>query len=199
MMRLPSRLVVGTKNPGKLREVHAVVAEVLPDVEIVEVVGWPDVPESGETLEENALIKARAVCAATGIAAITDDTGLEVDALEGAPGVRSARFAGPGSDDTANRRALLSALEGCGERAARFRTVVAVVSPQGDEMTVEGTLEGVITHKERGSGGFGYDSLFEVDGRTLAEMGEEEKNRLSHRGRALRALAALCRHESGCR
>jgi len=191
MKGLPRRLVVGTKNPGKLREVRAVLAKVLPEVKIAEDLDWPDVVESGETLEENALIKARAVCAATGVAAIADDTGLEVAALGGGPGVRSARYAGPDGDDAANRRALLYALEGCSDRKARFRTVVAVVSPGGDEVTVEGILEGAVAPVERGGGGFGYDSLFEIGDRTLAELGEGEKNRLSHRGRALRALAGL--------
>ncbi len=197
MMRLPHRLVIGTKNLGKLREARAVIAEVLPEIEIVEDATWPDVAESGATLEENALIKARAVCAAMGLGAIADDTGLEVEALGGAPGVRSARYAGPDGDDAANRRLLLAELADHSRRAARFRTVVAVVSPEGEEATVEGVLEGTITQEERGSGGFGYDSVFEVDGRTLAELDDEEKNRLSHRGRALRALAELYNLEAG--
>jgi XTP/dITP diphosphohydrolase len=190
-MQAPRRLVVATKNPGKLGEVRAVVAQVLPEIEIVDDVAWPDVPESGTTLEENALIKARAVCAATGIAAVADDTGLEVEALGGSPGVHSARYAGPECDDAANRRLLLAELVHQDNRAARFRTVVAVASPGGEEITVEGILEGTITSEERGSGGFGYDPIFEVEGRTLAELGREEKNRLSHRGRALRALAGI--------
>ena len=191
MTELPGRLVVGTKNPGKLREVRAVLGEMLPEIEISSDLEWPDVVESGESLEENALIKARAVCTATGVAALADDTGLEVAALGGAPGVRSARYAGPDGDDAANRRALLSALEDCSDRTARFRTVVAVVRPDGGEVTSEGVLQGAIARSERGRGGFGYDSIFVVGDRTLAELDEAEKNRLSHRGRALRSLARL--------
>jgi len=187
---LPHRLVAATKNPDKAREVRAVLAVVAPEVELVEGLGWPDVEESGGTLEENALLKARAVAAATGLPALADDTGLEVAALGGAPGVHTARYAGPGAGYAANRRALLAALEGVADRRARFRTVVALVVPGGGEVMAEGVLEGRITTGERGSGGFGYDPVFEVEGRTLAEMGEDHKNRISHRARALAALAA---------
>ena len=194
-MALPPRLVVATKNTDKTREVRAVLAAVAPGVEVVEGAGWPDVAETGATLEENALLKARAVAAATGLPALADDTGLEVDALGGAPGVHTARYAGDSSDEpgaayAANRAALLAALRGVADRRARFRTVVALVIPGGAEMVAEGVLAGWITTSERGGGGFGYDPIFEVQGRTLAEMGEEEKNRISHRARALTALAA---------
>jgi XTP/dITP diphosphohydrolase len=168
---------------------RAVLAEAAPHVEIVEDVEWPDVEETGATLADNALLKARAVAAATGCAAVADDTGLEVDALHGAPGVHAARFAGPEGDYAANRRALCAALEDEEVRSARFRTVIAFVGPDGETFTVEGVLEGIITREERGSGGFGYDPLFEVDGRTLAEIPETEKNRISHRALALRAFA----------
>jgi XTP/dITP diphosphohydrolase len=193
-MSLPRRLVVATRNADKLREVKAVLAEVAPDVEVVEGLDWPEVVETGETLEENALLKARAVAAATDLSALADDTGLEVDALGGAPGVHTARFADirapePGVVYAANRRALFTALEGVTERRARFRTVVALVAPGAPERLAEGVLEGWITAAERGTGGFGYDPMFEVEGRTLAEMSEGEKNRISHRGSALRALA----------
>jgi XTP/dITP diphosphohydrolase len=156
---------------------------------VVEGLEWPDIEETGATLVENALLKARAVLEATGVAAVADDTGLEVDALGGAPGVHTARYAGPSATYAENRRALLEALEDREDRAARFRTVIALVGTDGSELTVEGVLEGTITRSERGSGGFGYDPIFEVDGRTLAEIPEREKNRISHRGRALRALA----------
>lgn len=189
MSRLPSRLVAATKNPDKLREVVAVLAQVAPGVEVVTDAEWPDVEETGDTLEQNALLKARAVVVATGIAALADDTGLEVDALEGAPGVQTARFAGRDGDYAANRRALLGALAGRTDRAARFRTVVALVDPGGETRIVEGVLEGRIATAERGGGGFGYDPIFEVDGRTLAEIPEGEKNRISHRALALRTLA----------
>jgi XTP/dITP diphosphohydrolase len=186
---LPSRLVIATKNPDKLREVRAVLDEVVPEVEIVDDLEWPDVEETGATLEENAILKAQAVVVATGLWALADDTGLEVDALDGSPGVHTARFAGPAAEYGANRSALLEAMAGKSVRTARFRTVVALAEPEGRVDTVEGVLEGEITTEERGSGGFGYDPIFEVDGRTLAEIPEAEKNRISHRARALRALA----------
>ena len=192
-MKLPRRLVAATKNPDKAREVAAVLAMVAPEVELVAGADWPDVEESGGTLEENALLKARAVTAATGLPALADDTGLEVAALGGAPGVHTARYAGPAADYSANRRALLAALTGVADRGARFRTVVALALPGGGEVLAEGILEGSITTEERGGGGFGYDPIFEVEGRTLAELDEGHKNRISHRARALAALAAACR------
>ena len=187
-MRLPARLVVATKNPDKLREVRAVLLAIGSTVELVDDVGWPDVDETGVTLEENALLKAHAVVAATGLAALADDTGLEVDALDGRPGVHTARFAGPEATYADNRSAMLTAMDGEGVRSARFRTVIALVEPSGRSLTASGTLEGTIATSERGDGGFGYDPIFEVDGRTLAEVPEQEKNRISHRARALAAL-----------
>ena len=183
------KVVVATKNPDKAVEVVAVLARVLPDIELAGDLAWPDVPETGETLEENAVIKARAVAAHTGHPAVADDTGLEVDALGGAPGVHTARYAGEGATYADNRAALLAALAGVVDRAARFRTVVAFADPGGRLVTAEGVLEGRIAEEERGNGGFGYDPVFDVDGRTLAEVGEAEKNRISHRARALEALA----------
>ncbi len=195
-MGVPRRLVVATKNPDKLREVRAVLAAAVPGIELVEGLEWDDVEETGATLEENALLKATAVAEATGIAAVADDTGLEVDALGGEPGVHTARFAGPAAGYAANRRALLDALIGSDDRSARFRTVIALVDPAGRRLTVEGVLEGTITRTERGEGGFGYDPVFEVDGRTLAEIPESEKNRISHRALALHALAATLRDDA---
>lgn len=184
------RVVVATKNPDKLREMRAVLVEAVPGIAIVEDAEWPDVPETGISLAENALLKASAVVTATGITAVADDTGLEVAALGGAPGVETARYAGEGATYAENRAALLRALEGRTGRRARFRTVIAVARPDGSSCTVEGVLEGSIASAERGSGGFGYDSVFELpDGRTLAELDEEEKNRISHRAVALHALA----------
>jgi XTP/dITP diphosphohydrolase len=188
-MSLPGRLVVATKNPDKVREVRAVLAVVAPGSEVVEGREWPDVAETGGTLEENALIKARAAARATGLPAVADDTGLEVEALGGAPGVHAARYAGPEGNYLANRLALLAALRDAGDRRARFRTVVALVVPGEGERLAEGVLEGWITTAERGEGGFGYDPIFEVEGRTLAEMSEDEKNLISHRARALQVLA----------
>jgi XTP/dITP diphosphohydrolase len=187
------RLVVATKNPDKVAEMAEILARVLPEVTLVAGLDWPDVDETGDTLEDNARLKARAVRAATGIAALADDTGLEVAALGGAPGVSSARFAGPSASYQDNRAKLLRRLEGVIDRRARFRTVVVLAEPGGVETVAEGVVRGVITTTERGDGGFGYDPLFEVGGRTLAEMGEREKNRLSHRANAIGALADLLR------
>ena len=189
-----TEVVVATKNPDKIPEIEAMLGAVLSDLVIVRGLDWPEVEETGSTLEENALLKARAVAKATGYCAIGDDTGLEVDALDGAPGVHTARFAGPAASYAENRAALLSALAGVDDRSARFRTAAAFVTPDGAEVVVTGELAGRIARQERGDGGFGYDSLFEVDGETLAEMGVEAKNRISHRAQALAALAdALAR------
>ncbi|MBU1227981.1 MAG: RdgB/HAM1 family non-canonical purine NTP pyrophosphatase [Actinobacteria bacterium] len=186
---MPRRVVVGTKNPDKLAEMIAVLRGAVPDLEVVEGASWPDVEETGATLVENALLKARAVAAATGCAAIADDTGLEVDALDGRPGVHAARFAGPAATYAENRQRMLADLTGVEDRVARFRTVVVMVAPGEGDLVVEGVLEGRIATAERGSFGFGYDSIFEVGERTLAEIPQAEKNRMSHRAMALRALA----------
>ncbi|MEX1286512.1 MAG: RdgB/HAM1 family non-canonical purine NTP pyrophosphatase [Acidimicrobiia bacterium] len=191
------RVVLATKNPDKRAELADVLAGIEGIGPVVEGLGWPDVAETEPTLEGNALLKARAVVAATGVAAIADDTGLEVEALGGAPGVHTARYAGPDATYSDNVVALLAALEGIDDRRARFRTAVAVVTPAGEELVVEGKLEGIITHVPRGEGGFGYDPVFDVDGRTLAELEPEEKHAISHRGRALRALAAALAQSAG--
>jgi XTP/dITP diphosphohydrolase len=154
----------------------------------------PDVEETGDTLEDNARIKASALCDAYGLPAIADDTGLEVDALGGAPGVRSARYASERASYAENVAKLLRELDAVDDarRTARFVTVAMARFADGEEIAVRGTVEGVITHDPRGDGGFGYDPVFrpvEGDGRTFAEMTAEEKHALSHRGRALRALA----------
>jgi len=188
--RFPS-LVVASKNVDKIREVEAVLAEVGLVGEVVRGLDWPDVEETGDTLEANALLKARAVAKATGLPALADDTGLEVDALAGAPGVYAARYSGPDATYASNVAKLLDELQGMSERRAVFRTVIAVVDPGGDEWLAEGVLEGRIALAARGGNGFGYDPVFEVGGRTLAEMDAAEKNGLSHRGRALRAIAAV--------
>lgn len=182
-------VVVASKNPDKIAEVEAVLAELHPPVEVARGIDWPDVEETEPTLAGNALLKARTVAAATSMAALADDTGLEVDALGGDPGVRTARYAGEGATYADNVSKLLSALGDRNDRSARFRTAIALVTPDGEELVVEGVLEGQISRSRRGSGGFGYDPVFDVDGRTLAEIGTEEKNEISHRARALRALA----------
>lgn len=184
------KLVLATANKDKLRELcHALAG--LP-VEILtrdDFPGLPEVVEDGATLEENALKKARALSAATALPAIGDDTGLEVDALDGAPGVYSSRYAGPGATYADNVRRLLQALSGIpeGRRSARFRCAIALVEPSGAEILVEGRCEGVIVTEPRGIDGFGYDPVFLVPelGRTFAELSLEEKNEISHRGRAM--------------
>ncbi len=188
----PSSVVVASKNPDKVREVEEVLAG-LGVTEVVRGLDWPDVEETGTTLEENAVLKARTVAETTGVAALADDTGLEVAALGGAPGVRTARYAGEDATYADNVARLLRDLEGVEDRRARFVTVVALVTPDGEVVTAEGVLEGSITTEPRGDAGFGYDPIFEVGGRTLAEMTAEEKHAISHRARALRALAARLR------
>lgn len=183
------RLVVASKNPDKIAEVEAVLSGLDLVGEVVRGLEWPDVDETEDTLEGNARLKARAVAAATGLPALADDTGLEVDALGGAPGVWSARYAGPEASYQDNVSKLLVELSGSKNRSARFRTVMAVVTPDGTELVAEGSVDGRITTAPRGQGGFGYDPVFEVDGHTLAELTPDEKNRISHRARALHALA----------
>ena len=179
---------MASKNPDKVEEIESVLAGSGLASEIVQGLDWPDIPETGETLEENALLKARAVVEATGLPVVADDTGLEVSALSGAPGVHTARFAGPQATYQENVARMLELLKGTDQRSARFRTVVALVFPDGVEVLAEGSLEGRITEAPRGDGGFGYDPIFEVEGQTLAEMSMDDKNELSHRARALRAL-----------
>jgi XTP/dITP diphosphohydrolase len=188
-MKRPHGVVIASKNPDKIAEIEAVLAGLDPPVVVIPGHVWDDVDETEETLEANALIKARAVAAATGHAAIADDTGLEVDALGGAPGVRTARYAGEAATYEDNVARLLSELEGVADRSATFRTAIALATPGGDSLVFEGSIEGRITNERRGEGGFGYDPVFEVEGRTLAEMGSAHKNAISHRAKALRALA----------
>ena len=189
------RLVTASANPDKVAEMAAVlegVAELAPRP-----AGLADVVEDGATLEDNARLKAVAVCRAAGQAAVADDTGLEVDALDGRPGVRSARFAGEGASYADNVAHLLAELDRVGattpeRRRARFRTVALVHRPDGSEAVAEGTVEGTIAAEPRGQGGFGYDPVFvpdEAGGRTFAELDPAEKHAISHRGRAFRALA----------
>lgn len=188
-MKMPFGVVVASKNVDKIAEVEAVLATLDPPVGVIPGHVWADVDETEATLAGNALLKARAVVAATGHAAVADDTGLEVDALGGAPGVTTARYAGPDASYADNVDKMLRELADTENRLARFRTAVALVTPTGEELVVEGVLEGVIATSRRGEGGFGYDPIFEVDGRTLAEIPVEEKNQISHRARALLALA----------
>ena len=178
------------------------IAEILTDHDIEpRPTGMGEVVESEKTLEGNARLKAEAVCAATGTPAVADDTGLEVDALGGLPGVRSARFAGDSATDEENLVKLLNELRKVpdNDRTARFRTVAMVVFPDGDEVSADGVVEGVIAVQPSGSGGFGYDSVFvpnEGGGLTFAEMEPEGKNIISHRGRAFRLLATKLADQS---
>ncbi len=183
------QLVCASANPDKVVEIQRLlegVVELLPRPPHV-----PDVVEDAGTLLGNARLKASALCDATGRAAVADDTGLEVEALDGAPGVDAAHYAGEGCSYADNRAKLLGELVGVSNRRAAFRTVAIVIWPDGTELAVEGICRGVITTEERGEIGFGYDSVFrpdEADGATFAEMGVEAKNLISHRGRAFRAL-----------
>jgi len=196
-MTFPERLAIASANRHKLREILEICADWPVEWITVETHPgpWPEVDEPHEDYLANALEKGRAVAAALGVPALADDSGIEVDALGGAPGPRSARYAGPGASDAENRRRLLSALKGIpgSGRTARFRCVAAIVWPHGREVHAEGVCEGVLLRAERGSGGFGYDPLFVPEGweRTMAELAPAEKHRISHRGRALRALREL--------
>ena len=188
-------LVVASANPDKVREIEAILRSVLS----VDLVPRPEdvdeVEEDADTLEGNARLKAVSLCEATGLASVADDTGLEVDAILGAPGVRSARYAGEDATYLDNVAKLLLALATHpveSTRTARFRTVALCRFPDGSEVIADGVIEGLITTMPRGDGGFGYDSVFQPsdgDGRTFAEMTPDEKHGISHRGRAFRALA----------
>ncbi len=193
MTRLPT-LVLASANPRKVAEITALLdgfdLRPRPD-------DLGDVVEDADTLEGNARLKAAAVCAATGLPAVADDTGLEVDALDGAPGVHSARYAGADQDAAANTAKLLDALAGAADRRARFRTVALVRFPDGAELMADGVVEGRIAEAPDGDAGFGYDPVFVPDddarGRTFARMTPAEKHAVSHRGRAFRALAEALR------
>ena len=196
-------VVVATGNRGKLTEIRAALDvpgwafQAAADLGV-----WPDVEETGETFLDNALIKARAALEIFGLTALADDSGLEVDALDGAPGVRSSRYAGEAATDADNNARLLAALAGVpgGARSARFRCVVAFVATDGSITVGEGSCEGRIGTVPEGNGGFGYDPLFLPDatpGRTMAQLNLAEKNSISHRGAALRALRAILADVSG--
>jgi XTP/dITP diphosphohydrolase len=184
------RLVMASANPGKLRELQRMLADL--DVEVVSMaeLGLASPVEDGDTFEANALLKARSAARGAGLVAVADDSGLEVDALDGAPGVRSARYAGAHGDDEANNDRLLADLEGVADRSARFVSAVAVVMPDGREWVVRGTMEGEILHAREGEGGFGYDPLFRAKGQSVSNgrLLPRAKDRLSHRGEALRAI-----------
>jgi XTP/dITP diphosphohydrolase len=183
------RVVVASKNQDKVKEIESILVQQGLVGEIVTGLSWPDVDETEATIEGNALLKARAASAATGLPALADDTGLEVAALDGEPGVHTARFAGPEASYQDNVEKMLVLLDGVVDRRATFRSVVALVWPDGTQAMAEGRLDGRIALEARGSFGFGYDPIFEVDGVTLAELDPEAKDGLSHRAKALRALS----------
>jgi XTP/dITP diphosphohydrolase len=183
-------LVLATRNPGKVEELKALLADM--DVNVLSLCDFPDlheIEETGKTFAENAEIKATAVARIAGKLTLADDSGLEVDALGGQPGVQSARFGGPGASDRDKYRKLLDLLQGVPDeaRAARFRAAVCIATPEGETVAVEGTCEGVIAREPAGQGGFGYDPIFYIaeHGQTMAEIPSDVKNRISHRARAM--------------
>ena len=192
------KLIFATNNAHKLREVAQVIGSCVELVSLAECGVVEDIPENEPTLEGNALAKARYIYSRTGQNCFADDTGLEVDALGGEPGVRSARYATDGHDDEANKKLLLLRLEGAECRDAQFRTAIALIL-DGEEYLFEGIVRGHIACEEHGDGGFGYDPLFVPEGYELsfAEMSADEKNAISHRGRAVRALAAFLNEHYG--
>lgn len=195
-MAFPPRIAIASRNRHKLREIARICAAW--PVDWVTADGederWPDVEETGATYLENARLKAEAVAAALGEPALADDSGIEVDALGGRPGPRSARLAGEGATDERNLEELIRSVKGvpAAGRTARYRCVAILAFPDGQELHAEGTCEGILVPKPRGARGFGYDPIFVPAGwdRTMAELTDEEKDRISHRGRAFRALAA---------
>jgi XTP/dITP diphosphohydrolase len=191
-------VVLATHNPGKLAELRRILAASRVDVDVADLGEYPDTPEvaeTGSTFEENALLKARAVAAHTGLPTVADDSGLCADALNGMPGVLSARWSGRHGDDEANLRLLLAQLADvpAGRRAAHFYCAAALVLPSGAEHVTEGAVYGWLTDAPRGTNGFGYDPIFVPDSAavTTAEMSAEDKDAISHRGKALRALAPI--------
>jgi XTP/dITP diphosphohydrolase len=192
-----TRLLLATRNEAKLAELRRILAPLV-DAEVVGLSDFPayeEPPETGATFMENALQKAREAVRRTRLPAVADDSGLAVDALNGMPGVLSARWAGGGRDDAANLRLVLDQIADVPDdrRGAAFLCAAALVAPGGEERVIEGRLDGTIVREPRGSGGFGYDPIFQPDGesRTTAEMDPAEKDAISHRGRAFRALAPL--------
>ena len=190
---MKQRLVIATNNAHKLEEITAVVGDKFEIVSLADIDCHEDIPETADTLEGNALLKARFVHERYGLDVFADDTGLEVDALDGQPGVHTARYAYPDrNDNEANVDKLLRELQGATNREAHFRTVIALIIG-GEEHLFEGCVDGHITETRRGTEGFGYDPVFspEDTGKTFAELGIEVKNRLSHRARAVQKLCAF--------
>ena len=186
------RFVLATHNPGKLREMGEILRDLGVEVVSSAALGIPvDVEETGTTFLENALLKAKAICRAANLPAIADDSGLCVDALNGAPGVYSARYGGEGLDDRGRCMLLLNSMRGATTRAAHFSCAVACVFPNGDTLTAEGRCDGSIAYAPLGDGGFGYDPVFLLPGtgKTFGQLSQEEKSAVSHRGKALKEFA----------
>ena len=185
------KFVLATHNPGKLREMGEILSSFGVEVVSPADVGITvDVEETGTTFAENAMLKARAICAASGLPAIADDSGLCVDALNGAPGVYSARYGGEGLDDTGRYRLLLENMRGQTPRTAKFVSVITCCFPNGDVLSARGECPGTIAFAPMGEGGFGYDPVFFIPSlkKTFAQLSPEEKNAISHRGKALEAF-----------
>jgi XTP/dITP diphosphohydrolase len=203
MMGFPPRIAIASRNPGKVREILQICTD-WPVEWVTDASAWPDVEETGSSYLENARLKAEAIGAAAGLAALAEDSGIEVDALGGAPGLRSARFAGEGATDAENLEQLVARIRGASaaDRTARYRCVAVCTLPDGSEIWAEGTCQGRLILEPRGTGGFGYDPIFVPAGeersagavaglapaRTMAQLTDAEKNAISHRGKALRAL-----------
>ena len=190
------KIILATQNQGKIKELQELLADETIDIlSLQDIENWEDVEENGVTFADNAALKARAAVKKTGLIALADDSGLEVDALNNAPGVYSARFAGEPKDDERNNDKLLQELESIpdGSRTARFRCALVVVTPEGEEFLTEGSVEGQILRQRRGQKGFGYDPLFYVPeyARTMAELTLTEKNKLSHRAQAFRKVIPI--------
>jgi XTP/dITP diphosphohydrolase len=190
------RIVIATTNQNKLRELKELLIGF--DVQILSLMDFPDCPpvvEDGESFAENALKKAQTICAHTGLLTIADDSGLEVDCLEGRPGIFSARYAGEGADDRKNYEKLLQEIKGVApeNRSARFRCMLAIAAPSGRHRIVDGEYRGFIITEPRGENGFGYDPVFidTISGLTFAEMKPDQKNQISHRARALHELVKI--------
>ncbi|MEV0962131.1 MULTISPECIES: RdgB/HAM1 family non-canonical purine NTP pyrophosphatase [unclassified Streptomyces] len=199
-----TRLILATRNPGKITELRAILADAGLGHELVGTDAYPEIPdvrETGVTFAENALLKAHALAQATGLPAVADDSGLCVDVLGGAPGIFSARWSGTHGDDSANLELLLAQLSdiSADHRAAHFACAAALALPDGTERVVEGRLRGTLRHVPAGTNGFGYDPILQPDGetRTCAQLSPEEKNAISHRGKAFRALVPVVRELLG--
>ncbi|MCX5390941.1 RdgB/HAM1 family non-canonical purine NTP pyrophosphatase [Streptomyces sp. NBC_00094] len=199
-----TRLILATRNAGKITELHAILADAGLDLELVGADAYPDVPdvkETGVTFAENALLKAHALAQATGLPAVADDSGLCVDVLNGAPGIFSARWAGTHGNDRANLDLLLAQLSDIAEehRGAHFACAAALALPDGTERVVEGQMRGTLRHVPTGTNGFGYDPILQPEGHevTCAQLSPAEKNAISHRGKAFRALVPVVRELLG--